>query len=161
MQYMRVIPRDLFNEAKLLKCVGAVALHVHEYQPDNVRIEYNGAPFAIEQNEADGSTFVANLMLIVNDCVVLLASPLNSREAWPLLFCNPFTDDEQPAFNDDGTLTYSFIESVKFNYPYYGLRLLGGLIFFSGMLVMVYNVWRTIADVKPAPVPVIEPVPGV
>ena len=44
--------------------------------------------------------------------------------------------------NDDGTLTYSFIESVKFTYPYYGLRLLGGLVFFAGMLVMVYNVWR-------------------
>jgi len=65
------------------------------------------------------------------------------------------------AFNDDGTLTYSFIESVKFNYPYYGLRLLGGLIFFSGMLVMVYNVWRTVSDTQPARSPVIEPVPGV
>jgi len=61
------------------------------------------------------------------------------------------------AFNDDGTLTYSFIESVKFNYPYYGLRLLGGLIFFAGMLVMVYNVYRTVADVKPKAAPVIQP----
>ena len=51
------------------------------------------------------------------------------------------------AFNDDGTLTYSFIETVKFTYPYYGLRLLGGLMFFSGMLVMVYNVYRTISTV--------------
>ena len=61
------------------------------------------------------------------------------------------------AFNDDGTLTYSFIETVKFTYPYYGLRLLGGLVFFAGMLVMVYNVWRTISDVKPAPQPVVQP----
>ena len=61
------------------------------------------------------------------------------------------------AFNDDGTLTYSFIESVKFNYPYYGLRLLGGLIFFAGMIVMVYNVYRTVADVKPKAAPVIQP----
>jgi len=61
------------------------------------------------------------------------------------------------AFNDDGTLTYSFIETVKFTYPYYGIRLLGGLVFFSGMLVMVYNVYKTIADVKPKPVPVIQP----
>ena len=61
------------------------------------------------------------------------------------------------AFNDDGTLTYSFIETVKFTYPYYGIRLLGGLVFFSGMLVMVYNVWRTIADVKPEPSPVLQP----
>jgi cytochrome c oxidase cbb3-type subunit 1 len=61
------------------------------------------------------------------------------------------------AFNDDGTLTYSFIETVKFTYPYYGLRLLGGIVFFSGMLVMVYNVWRTVRDVKPAPIPVVQP----
>lgn len=61
------------------------------------------------------------------------------------------------AFNDDGTLTYSFIETVKFTYPYYGIRLLGGLIFFSGMLIMVYNVYRTISDVKPQPVPVVQP----
>ena len=61
------------------------------------------------------------------------------------------------AFNDDGTLTYSFIETVKFTYPYYGLRLLGGLVFFSGMLVMVYNVYRTIRQVRPEPVAVIQP----
>jgi len=61
------------------------------------------------------------------------------------------------ALNDDGTLTYSFIESIKFTYPYYGLRLLGGLVFFSGMLVMVYNVYKTIADVEPRPVAVIQP----
>jgi len=61
------------------------------------------------------------------------------------------------ALNDDGTLTYSFIETVKFNYPYYGLRLLGGLIFLSGMLIMVYNVWMTIRQVKPQPVAVIQP----
>ncbi len=61
------------------------------------------------------------------------------------------------AFNDDGTLTYSFIETVKFTYPYYGLRLLGGLVFFSGMLVMVWNVWKTVADVRPEPVAVPQP----
>ncbi|NOX69793.1 MAG: cytochrome-c oxidase, cbb3-type subunit I [Gammaproteobacteria bacterium] len=61
------------------------------------------------------------------------------------------------AFNDDGTLTYSFIETVKFTYPYYGIRLLGGMVFFSGMLVMVYNTYKTIVDVKPTPVSVIQP----
>jgi cytochrome c oxidase cbb3-type subunit 1 len=61
------------------------------------------------------------------------------------------------ALNDDGTLTYSFIESIKFTYPYYGIRMLGGLIFFSGMLVMAYNVWMTVRQVKPQPVAVIQP----
>ncbi|MGI9271691.1 MAG: cytochrome-c oxidase, cbb3-type subunit I [Woeseiaceae bacterium] len=61
------------------------------------------------------------------------------------------------ALNDDGTLTYSFIESIKFTYPYYGIRLLGGLIFFSGMLVMAYNVYMTVRRVEPEPVAVIQP----
>ena len=61
------------------------------------------------------------------------------------------------AMNDDGTLTYSFIESLKFTYPYYGIRLLGGIVFFSGMLVMVYNVYMTIRQVKPQAIAVIQP----
>jgi cytochrome c oxidase cbb3-type subunit 1 len=61
------------------------------------------------------------------------------------------------ALNDDGTLTYSFIESLKFTYPYYGLRLLGGLIFFSGMIIMSYNVYMTVRKTKPEPVAVVQP----
>ena len=49
------------------------------------------------------------------------------------------------AVNADGTLTYSFAEAVKATYPYYMVRLLGGFIFFAGMLIMAYNVWKTIA----------------
>ncbi len=54
------------------------------------------------------------------------------------------------AVNADGTLTYSFVESVKATYPYYAIRLLGGAIVFSGMLIMAYNVWKTISGQKPA-----------
>jgi cytochrome c oxidase cbb3-type subunit 1 len=47
------------------------------------------------------------------------------------------------AYNQDGTLTYTFVESVQASYPGYLVRLIGGLIFFSGMLVMAYNLWMT------------------
>jgi len=46
-------------------------------------------------------------------------------------------------FNDDGTLTYTFIEVLQQTEPYYMLRLLGGLVFLSGMFIMLYNVWKT------------------
>jgi len=49
------------------------------------------------------------------------------------------------ATNDDGTLTYTFVESLAATYPYYGVRLIGGLLVLSGMFIMVYNVWKTIA----------------
>jgi cytochrome c oxidase cbb3-type subunit 1 len=48
------------------------------------------------------------------------------------------------AVSDDGTLTYSFVEALKATHPFYGLRLLGGLIFLSGMFVMAWNVWKTV-----------------
>ena len=49
------------------------------------------------------------------------------------------------AVNADGTLTYSFVESLKATYPYYAVRLLGGILFLTGMLIMLYNVLKTIA----------------
>ena len=47
------------------------------------------------------------------------------------------------ATNVDGTLTYSFAESVAASYPGYYVRALGGLIFLTGMFLMAYNVWKT------------------
>ena len=52
------------------------------------------------------------------------------------------------AMNDDGTLTYTFVESVKATYPYYVVRFLGGLLFLAGMFIMAYNVWMTILPGK-------------
>ena len=53
------------------------------------------------------------------------------------------------AINSDGTLTYSFIESVKAKYPYYIIRLFGGLLYLGGMLVMLWNVIKTATNGKP------------
>jgi len=58
------------------------------------------------------------------------------------------------AYNQDGTLTYSFVESVAASYPGYVVRVLGGAIFFAGMLIMAYNVYMTARkDVEPQPAP--------
>jgi cytochrome c oxidase cbb3-type subunit 1 len=54
------------------------------------------------------------------------------------------------AVSEDGTLTYTFVESVKATYPFYAIRLLGGVLYLSGMLVMAWNVYRTVADSKPS-----------
>ena len=47
------------------------------------------------------------------------------------------------ATNPDGTLTYAFIEMVKFTYPYYLVRLAGGLLCLAGMVIMLVNTIRT------------------
>ncbi|MCX7218001.1 MAG: cytochrome-c oxidase, cbb3-type subunit I [Burkholderiales bacterium] len=53
------------------------------------------------------------------------------------------------AVNEDGTLTYTFIESVKATFPYYVIRMVGGLMYLSGMIIMAYNVAKTIMAAKP------------
>jgi cytochrome c oxidase cbb3-type subunit 1 len=52
------------------------------------------------------------------------------------------------AVGEDGTLTYTFVESVKATYPFYAIRLLGGLLYLGGMLIMAWNVFRTVAEGK-------------
>ena len=47
------------------------------------------------------------------------------------------------ASNADGTLTYAFAEIVQFNYPYYLVRLIGGLLVIAGMALMCVNTVRT------------------
>ncbi|HEY0939434.1 MAG TPA: cytochrome-c oxidase, cbb3-type subunit I [Steroidobacter sp.] len=64
------------------------------------------------------------------------------------------------AVNADGTLTYTFVESLKATYPYYAVRLLGGLMFLSGMLIMAYNVWRTVRNTQPVDAAVLAPAPS-
>lgn len=48
------------------------------------------------------------------------------------------------AVNDDGTLTYSFVESLEASHLGYLVRTIGGAIFLSGMFVMAFNVWMTV-----------------
>jgi len=59
------------------------------------------------------------------------------------------------AVNPDGTLVYTFVESVKATFPYYVVRLLGGVLYFSGMLIMAWNVVMTVrtGQAVPAPIP--------
>jgi cytochrome c oxidase cbb3-type subunit 1 len=53
------------------------------------------------------------------------------------------------AVSEDGTLTYTFAESVKATYPFYAIRLLGGILYLSGMLIMAWNVYKTTTAAKP------------
>ena len=52
------------------------------------------------------------------------------------------------AVNSDGTLTYSFVQSLEASYPFYFVRFLGGVFVVAGMLVMGYNVIKTVREAK-------------
>ncbi|WP_298153334.1 cytochrome-c oxidase, cbb3-type subunit I [Flavobacterium sp.] len=48
-------------------------------------------------------------------------------------------------FNPDGTLTYgNFLETVQQIIPMYWMRSVGGTMYILGMLILVYNIYRTI-----------------
>ncbi|PKO25618.1 MAG: cytochrome-c oxidase, cbb3-type subunit I [Betaproteobacteria bacterium HGW-Betaproteobacteria-8] len=48
------------------------------------------------------------------------------------------------AFDDFGNLQYSFVESVAAAHPFYIMRAVGGAFFLAGMVLMCYNVYKTI-----------------
>jgi cytochrome c oxidase cbb3-type subunit 1 len=52
------------------------------------------------------------------------------------------------ATNADGTLTYSFVESLNATYPYYLVRFGGGVLVVTGMLLMAWNTWKTCAAAR-------------
>jgi cytochrome c oxidase cbb3-type subunit 1 len=52
------------------------------------------------------------------------------------------------AVNTDGTLTYSFVESVQAMHPFYIIRFLGGVLFLSGGIIMAYNLWKTVVGAE-------------
>ncbi|MDX1608499.1 MAG: cytochrome-c oxidase, cbb3-type subunit I [Halofilum sp. (in: g-proteobacteria)] len=67
------------------------------------------------------------------------------------------------ATGDDGSLLYSFMDSLRAIHPFYILRFIGGLLVMGGMVVMAWNLWHTAAAarahlISPIPVPVPEPV---
>ncbi len=52
-------------------------------------------------------------------------------------------------YDDQGFLVYSFVETTAAMHPYYIMRAFGGLLYLSGLLVMIFNVWKTIrGDVR-------------
>lgn len=119
MSYIRVIPRDLFNEANLLKCVGALYIALDEKYRGSLasfgEADIDGVDsFDIQQSMDDGSTYVANLPLTVNGELFDLTRPLNSREPWPLYVTSQADPDFEDfrVFNDDGTLTGEFLEFI-------------------------------------------------
>ena len=65
------------------------------------------------------------------------------------------------ATNADGTLTYTFVESLKATYPYYVVRLGGGILFLVGMFIMLYNVIKTVTVAEPRVDFAAVPVPAV
>lgn len=113
MTYTRVIPRDLFNEASLLKCLGQLWIKTERYQPI-VLVHHSSGAFRIGQNEDDGSISCHNVHLRIGDRAFDHRRPLNSREPWPL-WVWPVDDpdaEEVAVFDDSGELSGDFLTFI-------------------------------------------------
>lgn len=106
--YQRVIPRDLFNESNLLKCMGRIYILLETTDCSNVELTHDDEAFDIEQNQYTGGIYVRNVRLMVRGKHVHLERPLNSRGAWPL-YATMEDDDEISVFDDDGNFTQEML----------------------------------------------------
>lgn len=118
MGYIRVIPRDLFNEASLLKCYGklAIALEVNNVPACRLSAEDMDA-FEIVQRDDDGAITIEGLTLLTAAHEYELWRPLNSREPWPL-YAERIAEGLDPVavFNRDGALSEDFKLLIR-GYP--------------------------------------------
>lgn len=111
MTHERVIPRDLFNDAKLLKCLGQLALIIfngkdsHNHCPPALEIEHDGQPFNIIQDPVDGGLMVGNVTVTINGRPIKMTTNYNSRQDWPL-----YADDSVEVLKESGRLTQEFLE---------------------------------------------------
>lgn len=113
MTYLRVIPRDLFNEANLLKCMGRIYINLENLNLPHVSLSHDGEAFRIEQNEATGGLIVDNVRLTVRDEFCWLERPLNSRGEWPLYL--ETEDDAIEVFDEGGAFTADMLRFLETN----------------------------------------------
>ena len=103
MSHKRVIPRDFFNESKLLKCLGAFVIAMERFKA--LSVEENDEPFEIQQSES-GELYCSNYNFnLLNERIFLFTS-YNSKDAYPM-YARIATVDIQ-VFNEDGTFHDDF-----------------------------------------------------
>lgn len=110
MSYRRVVPRDLFNEAKLLKCLGALYIAAEHFDNETLHVEHANEGsrdgWDIQQDETDGSIFCANVSVMLRGAAVHCYTPLNSKRPYPLWAS--IGDELYEVFTDEGKLTGDF-----------------------------------------------------
>jgi hypothetical protein len=112
MSYTRVIPRDFYNESKLLKCMGHLDVMAKSSKcPSGIEIiiEENGEPFNIHKDESSGNIYISNYMCYVNQKLVRFETNLNSKSNYPLSCMFEYTP--YMVFDEQGDFDSEFIEA--------------------------------------------------
>lgn len=118
MSYARVIPRDLFNEGKLLTCLGRLWILLEKNPRHRAgMVQLNRGRFEITQDPSDGAICCENVKLVlVGGESPWLFRPLNSRGRWALWarFGDPLGEFEDlEVFTPDGELAAEFWAKIE------------------------------------------------
>ena len=103
MPYTRVLPRDLFNEASLLKCYGRLWIELDRVTGRSWFDQEEVPRFEVDQDPSSGSLSITNIRFIADGREYPLFRPLNARGSWPL-YLNA-GDDDIAVFDEHGRLT--------------------------------------------------------
>jgi len=112
--YQKVIPRDFFNEAKLLKCLGQLSLLLHNRElVEDADEGLSDHEFFQVRLREDGFLYCANYSFYVADVEIDLYIPYNSMDSYPLLF-EDSSCRINSVFKDDGSLSEYFMLHMKY-----------------------------------------------
>ncbi len=113
--HVRVLPRDLFSEAKLLKCLGKVVLALVDDMLQGIAYEHvdNDRGFLIRQDMSSGDLRCENLRFFHQRRMLDFHLPYGNQEPWPLICTLPLTDEEVSVFDDNGSFTPEFLQYLE------------------------------------------------
>lgn len=109
MTYHRVAPRDIFNEANFMKCIGKLTLIMHDTGLEGITFNQDdyaefGLPMGLDEYTGG---LVVHGMFVAHGKFLSIHRPINSREPWPV-FIEDDDGDSIGIFTDDGELSEEF-----------------------------------------------------
>jgi cytochrome c oxidase cbb3-type subunit 1 len=121
--------------------------HVHSGALGWVAFITIGAIYALIPKLFNKSAMYSNKLIDIHFWIATIGVVLYICSMW---FAGVMQGLMWRAVNEDGTLSYSFVEALHATYPYYVVRFVGGLLVFAGMLIMAYNIYKTVSSKQPA-----------
>lgn len=111
-QYERVIPRDLFNEAKLLKCMGHLSVKILDNAtPVNMEcIPSESEPFIIGLMD-EGSLTITNMSVLIRGKQYRFKTTYNSKAIYPLYV--DYQDCDYLVFDEFGNWDKEFLDFIN------------------------------------------------
>lgn len=112
MKFIRVIPRDLFNEAKIYKCMGQLILMIEDRMGVFAELTYNQYKdcFTVHLDE-DGALWLSGVHIFCAKTNLVFRTTYNSKAPYPL-HCF-YENQEIPVFTDDGKEHEDFVNFIS------------------------------------------------